>query len=103
MVKYIENEKLKSDISSWEMWFDSNYTERHFCQKKEHKENLEVCDAAILKTDKDDKGTQRWDLLKVWLADKEEVADGEADEIGEVMSASGMAIHYCPMCGLKLD
>jgi hypothetical protein len=105
MMKYIAHEKLKKmkrDISYWEMWFDTRYTERHFCLKHEHCECLELYDAAILKTDKDDKGVQRWKLLKVWLADKEEVADGEADEIGDVMSASGMAIHYCPMCGLKL-
>ncbi len=106
MRKYIEHEKLKklkSDISSWELWFDLKYSERHFCKKQEHKESLEVHDAVILKTDKDNKGFQRWELLHVWLADKKEVADGEADEIGDVMSASGMTIQYCPICGQKLD
>jgi hypothetical protein len=106
MMKYIEHEMLKSmkrDISCWGIWFDTKYSERHYCQKQEHRESLEICDAAILRTDKDEKGVKRWVLLEVWLADKEEVADGEADEIGEVISASGFRINFCPICGQKLD
>ena len=37
------------------------------------------------------------------FADKEMVADGEADYEGEEIFSSGMLIKYCPFCGLELD
>ena len=105
IMNYIEHKKLKElkqDILNWEIWFNSKYKERHYCENQSHRDELEFRDAAILKSDKNEHGVSQWNLLKVWLADKEEVADGEADIIGEVLKASSIVINYCPICGKEL-
>lgn len=44
-----------------------------------------------------------WYLTSDVLADEKAIADGEAEEIGEIMLSHSFLIKYCPFCGLKLS
>jgi len=45
---------------------------------------------------------EKWILTKTWIAGEEELLDGEAEYIGEVIQFSTVLIRYCPFCGQKL-
>lgn len=104
-MEYIEHPKLKALKAGnevWEEWNDCKILQRHFCKSQKSKDELEVADAAVfLARDKHNK--IQWHFAHVWLADKEEVSDGEAEEIGEVMSSFATIIHFCPYCGVDLN
>jgi len=43
-----------------------------------------------------------WYLMTADIALECDVAAGEAEEVGETLSASELAISYCPFCGCEL-
>ena len=105
MKKNIESEgkrSLKRDISSWEKWFDSKFSARHFCEAFEDRRMMDIYDCAVLKQDEKQGLESEWFLVHAWLADEKEVSDGEAEEIGEVMSGIEIRIKFCPICGEEL-
>lgn len=67
--------------------------DEHRCKEKLYDNN------AILKCKSEFNQAIKWVLVDVWIAGKEEVADGEADEIGEVKKLTTIFISYCPFCG----
>ncbi len=101
MTQYIEHavlKNLKADNKNWEIWCDCTISKRHFCTEQENQANLHMNDASIILASSENTPSC-WLLAQVWLADEEEVNDGEADELGEVLSSSCFCINYCPFCG----
>ncbi len=102
MKEYTESQELtelKEDIRNWEDWFDVIITECHDC-----KENKKYYDTLIIKAkDQETKSHPNWFLTRVWLADEKEIEMAEAEELGEVISATQLEISYCPFCGEKLS
>lgn len=43
-----------------------------------------------------------WMLTAAWYATEQDVRAGEAEEVGEEMSSTSLAISYCPYCGGNL-
>lgn len=105
MKEYIEHprlKELKKNNANWEAWFDCKISQRHFCSDEAALEDLAIRDSAIICASSEN-SEPTWSFAHVWLADKEEIADGEAEEIGEVMSSYCFSIKFCPFCGEKLD
>ncbi len=104
MVKYDEHpnlSELKKNNKSWEECFDCKISQRHFCKDKTDSKNLEIQNAAIF-CSLSDNSPYSWSYAHVWLADKREINDREAEEIGEVMSSYLFQINFCPFCGEEL-
>lgn len=94
--------ELKENDKNWEVWTDYKIYQRHFCKDPISLNNLTNDDAGIFLASWESNPCI-WLYAHVWLADEQEIYDGEAKEIGEVMSSSDFRIYYCPFCGEKLD
>ncbi|QOX80996.1 hypothetical protein FY034_18590 (plasmid) [Trichlorobacter lovleyi] len=104
-IKYVEHSKLtemKNDNKCWEEWFGCEIFKRHWCKDEICQNQLITQDAAIFYNSYE-KTDPTWGYFHIWLADEQEVYDGEAEDIGEVMSLHSYGINYCPLCGERLN
>ena len=85
----------------WEEWYDFKIIQRHFCISQKYRDELEAANNAVFLA-RDNYNHIKWHFAHVWLADKEEVSDGEAEEIGETISSYCTIINFCPYCGKEL-
>jgi hypothetical protein len=104
MDEYIEHQKLKelkANKKNWETWCDCKILSRHYCKHEDQRKSMIINDAAIFNFSEND-SADGWMYAHVWLADEKEIYDGEAEEIGEVISCYCFRIAFCPFCGEEL-
>ncbi len=90
--------RIIDDVKNWENWSNSTIKEFHKCNK-----NISTTDTRIFRAnDKDNNVDNSWYLAKAWIADKKEVYDEEAEEVGELINLSMFFINFCPFCGKEL-
>ena len=91
--------EIKSNLANWEKWFEVRMYDQHKCAVSE-----EHVDTAILYVSSPESDSASdWAMARIWLAGAEEVGNGEASEVGELVSLSLTEINYCPFCGQKLQ
>ena len=91
---------IKNDLSSWSEWFDIRIHKIHNCEHNKEHYDTAILNVTSLETDSNPEAY--WVMAKIWLAGEEEIQDGEAEELGEVMSSFFLSINYCPFCGSEL-
>lgn len=95
--------ELKKDLANWERWIGNSFNftlrNRHECGL-----NQDIYDTAVLEVSCiDTSSAPYWVAARVSLADQRTVADGEAEEVGELLDSTFFVINYCPYCGNKLS
>lgn len=83
------------DTTWWSGWIREDVTHVHNCVAN----TLEDV-GVIFHGDSD--GTACWFLAITWTATEDDVANGEAPEVGDILSATEVRILHCPFCGSKL-
>ena len=90
--------EIKTNLANWEKWFGVRVYDQHKCAASE-----EYDDTAILYVSSPDTDLKPdWAMARIWLAGTKEIRNGEAGELGELVSLSLIEINYCPFCGQKL-
>ena len=69
---------------------------RHECNKAPDYDSIRILKVIY------DEEEPYWVLSSASISNEKEVADGEASEVGEVMSNTEITIDYCPFCGQRL-
>ena len=65
--------------------------------------NLPNLDIEIIYADfNEESGIKQWLLHIFREATEKDLEDGEADQIGEILFSSEIAISFCPFCGIQL-
>ena len=78
-------------------FIELSVVDEHDCNKNKDSE------VAVLKCTFALTNEENWRVVKVWIAGDKEVADEEAEEIGEVIKLTTIPIAFCPFCGEKLE
>ncbi len=77
---------------------DCEYDKEHLCGANTYPK----FDRILHCVTSQDEPVDAWQLHGIHYADEEEVAMGEAEQVGEIIYHSMILIHYCPFCGEKL-
>lgn len=71
---------------------------QHTCESNELPELLRVLNVSL----QNNIEKQHWELFSIWAATEADVANDEAEKIGEILNLSSVKIRYCPFCGHEL-
>ena len=71
---------------------------QHECAENKLPELLRLCLVTFGAKDK----KEIWEIFSIWVATQEDVKEGEADAVGELMNLSSITVNYCPFCGADL-
>lgn len=74
---------------------DNTQEEAHRCKENWYSD-------AEIRYEKINREEWSWVLEQTWYANQEEVDDGAAEHVGDVISSHTVLITYCPFCGRKL-
>lgn len=88
-----------NDIKNWEIWCNFKIKNVHNCDDNGADQETKILQSKDIMID----DTNAWYLANVWVADKTEVNDGEAEEIGELICSSSFLVKFCPFCGVELS
>lgn len=86
------------DKKKIEAEFDCDVSASHCCESNPFPDSIGI----VHVTRSDTEPHEDWYLASFVLATEYDVRHGEADELGETISASQLLIEYCPFCGAKL-
>ncbi|WP_028293328.1 hypothetical protein [Oceanobacter kriegii] len=77
----------------------SEYNKEHTCAANSYPQ----CDRLVHCTSQYEQPMDSWQLHNLHFADAEEVALGDAEEVGELTYHSMIVVNFCPFCGEKLQ
>jgi hypothetical protein len=84
--------EIKNNLANWEKWFEVRVYDQHKCAMSEEHVDTDILYVSSPESD----SALDWAMARIWLAGTKEVRNGEASEVGELVSLSLIEINYCP-------
>ncbi len=71
----------------------------HTCEANEIPEHLRTFRVMAIHGE----AQSHWELFSLWLANEDDLANGEAEHLGELLNLSSIKVNYCAFCGAPLE
>lgn len=90
---------MKLDRITLEKECSSKLSREHVCDENKMPNQLLIFHVDEYSGQEQD----HFELFTAWISTQEDVASGDARDIGEILNLSSIEVNYCPFCGGKLE